>query len=83
MTWLNMACGARALINQSDVRIAFDVSAGARRVAADLRKGGSGEDVGLVVKGFERLRGEFGPLYLARDCNDEGEPRVHVPSLWV
>ncbi len=73
MAWLNMACGARALINQSDVRIAFDVSAGARRVAATRSKIGAGDDVGLVVKGFERLRGEFGPLFLTRDCNDEGE----------
>jgi len=74
MAWLNMACGARALINQSDVRIAFDVSAGARRVAAERSKGGVGEEVGLVVKGFARLHGEFGPLFLTRDCNEEGEP---------
>jgi hypothetical protein len=74
MTWLNMACGARALINQSDVRMAFDISAGARRVAAERSKNGAGEEVGLVVKGFARLRGEFGPLFLTRDCNEEGEP---------
>ena len=63
MAWLNIACGARALINQSDVRIAFDVSSGARRVAAERSKGEAGDDVGLVVKGFARLRGEFGPLF--------------------
>ena len=60
MTWLNAACGARALINQSDVRIGFDVSAGAKRLAAERSKGTNSEDVGLVMKGFARLRGEFG-----------------------
>src|SRR5206468_11574380 len=40
LAWLNMACGARALINQSDVRIAFDASSGARRVASEHSKGG-------------------------------------------
>lgn len=64
MTWLLQACGARALVNQSDVRIAFDRASAAK----------AHEEIGLVVRGFARLRGEFGPLYLARDFDEEGNP---------
>ena len=78
MTWLLQACGARALVNQSDVRIAFDKTAGMQRFVSESNKAKSGksvsEEVGLVVKGFARLRAEFGPLYLARDFDDEGSP---------
>ncbi|HEY6410361.1 MAG TPA: AAA family ATPase, partial [Ktedonobacteraceae bacterium] len=82
MTWLLQSCGARALVNQSDVRIAFDSSSGIQRSVAEANRTKScrslSEDVGLVVKGFARLRGEFGPLYLARSFDEEGTRRKHV-----
>jgi hypothetical protein len=31
------------------------------------------------VKGFARLRGEFGPLYLARNFDEEGNPLGYRP----
>jgi len=31
MTWLLQACGARALVNQSDVRIGFDTTESLQR----------------------------------------------------
>ena len=78
MTWLLQACGARALVNQSDVRIGFDITSGIQRSVTEENKKGSGkflsEEVGLVVKGFARLRGEFGPMYLARNFDEEGNP---------
>ena len=85
MTWLLQACGARALINQADVRLAFDNSSGVRRAVADInRKSGSQSgEVGLVVKGFARLRGEFGPTYLARDFDDEGEALGYRPMKGI
>jgi len=58
--WMNEASGARALINQTDVRIGFDVS--------------RQDDSRLIVKGFTRIQGEFGPLYLRRVYDEEGEP---------
>ena len=82
MTWLFQACGARALINQTDVRIAFDVTTGTERANAEHRNakaGITGADVGLVVKWFTRLRGEQGPLYLGRSFDDDGEPIGYRP----
>ena len=62
VSWLNQASGARALINQTDVRLGID-----------LPEQGAGK-ADLVVKGFARLRGGIGPLYLARDYDDQGDP---------
>ncbi len=59
MTWLLEACGARALINQSDLRMAFDM--------------GDAPDV-LVWKYFIRVHGEFGPIFLERVFDATGEP---------
>jgi hypothetical protein len=75
MTWLLQACGARALINQTDVRIAFDAAPGLR-IADRGRRDAMNitDDIGLVVKGFARLRGEFGPLFLKRELDEEGAP---------
>lgn len=75
MTWLLQACGARALINQTDVRIAFDAAPGLRVVDQGRRDAKNvTDDVGLVVKGFARLRGEFGPLFLKREFDEDGGP---------
>ena len=78
MTWLLQACGARALVNQTDVRMGFDITASTQQSAATLRAGdpagGTVSSVALVVKGFQRLRGEFWPWYLARALDEDGEP---------
>lgn len=58
--WLNQACGARALVNQTDFRIGVDKTS----------KAGAS----LVVRGHVRVRGEVGPIYLARAFDDAEEP---------
>ncbi len=63
LEWLTEASGARALINQTNTRIAFDT---ARRVGAN--------DAAFVMKSFVKVKGESGPFYLERVCNDEGDP---------
>jgi hypothetical protein len=50
--WSSQACGARALINQTDVRIGVD----------HTTKG----DASLVVKANLRVQGDIGPFYLER-----------------
>jgi hypothetical protein len=62
LEWLEHASGARALINQTNTRIAFD------------KPGRGGDDAAFVMKYFVKLKGESGPLYLERVCNDGGEP---------
>ena len=75
MTWLLQACGARALINQTDIRIGFDA---VQRFGSKVPTGEAGpvgeQEAALVLKGFARLRGEIGPLYLAREFDQDGEP---------
>jgi len=62
LTWLEVAAGARALINQTSTRIGIETY-----------KGGH-NDVELILRGHYKLRGNFGPIYIARDYNDEGDP---------
>jgi hypothetical protein len=62
LQWLEEAAGARALINQTNTRIAFD------------RPGRAGDDAAFVMKYFIKLKGESGPFYLERVCNDDGDP---------
>jgi hypothetical protein len=78
MAWLLQACGARALVNQTDCRIGLDATRGTGAVLEELnsrRPSASkpGEEVALVMKGFARLRGEFGPVFLTRDFDEDGE----------
>jgi hypothetical protein len=63
LEWLLQASGARALINQTNARIAFDIP----------RAFGMKEHSALVVKTFVKMRGESGPYYLER-VYDQGEP---------
>lgn len=72
-TWLLQACGSRALVNQTDVRIGLDTTSGLERIVADTNHGGMHE-VALVMKSFERMRGESGTTYLAREYDEHGEP---------
>ena len=65
LDWLLQACGPRALINQTDVRLGLDAKPGLSRVVAQLNSRSQKlEEIGLVVKVFARLKGEFGPWYL-------------------
>jgi KaiC/GvpD/RAD55 family RecA-like ATPase len=60
LDWLLRSAGTRALINQTDVRL-----------AAALPANGSGD---LVLRGHCRTRGEIGPFVIARKWDDIGEP---------
>jgi hypothetical protein len=58
--WSSQACGARALIKQTDVRIGVD----------HTTKG----DASLVVKANLRVQGDIGPFYLERALDDDQQP---------
>lgn len=60
MTWLLEASGARALINQTDVRIGFDAPT-------------VNSEISLVLRGHAKLQGEVGPIYLERVLDEHGE----------
>ncbi len=60
MSWFLEASGARALVNQTDVRIGFDAPK-------------TESEISLIVKGHAKLRGEFGPTYLGRALDRDGE----------
>lgn len=57
--WFQQARGARALINGSDIRLGID-------------KAVNGVD--LILRGFGRVKGEVGPIYISRMYGDDGEP---------
>ena len=63
MQWMNSACGARALVNQSDVRLGVAQSA----------------NTALLVRGHVRINGEVGPFYLERVFDDDGQPIGYRP----
>lgn len=63
LEWLREAAGARALINQTTTRIAFDTPHGFKARGA-----------ALVMKYFVKIKGESAPIYLERVCNDDGDP---------
>jgi KaiC/GvpD/RAD55 family RecA-like ATPase len=61
--WFQDARGASTLVNGSDIRLGVnepDISAVSK------------DEVALVVRGFGRVRGEIGPLFLARDADENG-----------
>ncbi len=57
--WMAEAAGSRAIINQTDTRLAI-----APRNGTDL----------LVLRGQARTRGEIGPIFLRRCWDERGEP---------
>ena len=69
LQWLRRAAGARALINQTDTRLAF-----ARREKFAAREDGSAQ---LVLSGHFRCRGDVGPYILNRVWDSEGEPMCY------
>jgi hypothetical protein len=63
--WFEDARGASSLINGTDIRLGID--------EPDI--GAVGKDnASLVCRGFGRIRGEIGPIYLAREVDDVGDP---------
>jgi hypothetical protein len=78
LDWLRRAAGVRALINQTDTRLAF-----ARREKAVVREEGAAQ---LVLSGHFRTRGDVGPYLLNRVWDGDGEPMCYerfeaTPSL--
>lgn len=69
MQWLNQASGARALINQTDFRLGVDISRPHYLSSKTIA-----EEAALVLRGFRRVLGEFGPIYIAREFDDDGDP---------
>lgn len=63
LEWLHEAAGARALINQTNTRIALDVQRGIDQPGA-----------ALLMKSFVKMKGETGLAYLERVCDADGEP---------
>jgi len=63
--WFQDARGASAFVTGSDIRLGVD-----EPDLSAVKK----DDVALVLRGFGRMRGEIGPLYLARDADENGEP---------
>lgn len=59
LEWLLQASGPRALVNQTDVRMGVD---------------GGREDAPLILRGFAKIDGEFGPITLERVIDTNGEP---------
>jgi hypothetical protein len=62
MEWMEKVAGSRGLINQTSVRIGIDQVKRAR-----------GEEV-LGLRGFYKGKGEFGPIKIARQFDESGEP---------
>jgi len=72
LEWLQQAAGARALINQTNTRIAFDAPRSPASGAA------------LVMKSFIKLRGESGPVYLERVLDHHGSLKTPpLGSPWL
>jgi hypothetical protein len=69
MTWMEQACGARALINQTDLRMAIDRSPKNPNV--------------LVVRAALRVRGDVGTFHLIRILDGDGEPIGYVRQAGV
>jgi RecA/RadA recombinase len=66
LDWLRRAAGTRALVNQTDVRLAL-----ARRAPAKVRTEGAAD---LVLSGHFRTRGDVGPFLIRRIWDADGEP---------
>ena len=63
MQWLKETAGGGSLMNQSHTRIAVDAVDGRSHLEA-----------ALILRWYRKSKGEAGPLYLERVCDDEGEP---------
>ena len=66
MEWLNEAAGSRALINQTYCRTGIDL------VPKNFKDKALHGD--LVLRGTRKLLGEFGPWFIERVFNEQGDP---------
>jgi hypothetical protein len=69
MDWLVRASGIRALVNQTDIRLAI-----ACRARSGLSGGRKSGDPQLILRGHARAHGEIGLFLLRRVWDDHGEP---------
>jgi hypothetical protein len=68
MEWLKETAGHSSIIQQSHTRIGVDSPDGRTSKA----------EAALVLRWHWRMRGEFGPLYLERICDEDGEPQGYA-----
>jgi hypothetical protein len=71
MLWLKETAGHSSIINQSHTRIAAD--------APDGRTSEGKAEAALVLRWHRRIKGEIGPLYLERVCDEDGDPAGYRP----
>jgi hypothetical protein len=67
--WLQRASGARALVNQTNTRIALALPAKA--------------DAAIVMNSFVKLQGETGPVFLRRAADEDGEPLGYSSAVGI
>jgi hypothetical protein len=79
--WFLQTRGTRNLINASDVRLGIDVPSVASGIR-DVREN-DGDQIALVLGGFGRVRGEIGPLFIARAFDEDGEPLGYRQMIGV
>jgi hypothetical protein len=71
--WFKEARGASAFINASDIRLGVDIP-GVLALTDQASGKYKEEEIALVLRGFGRVRGEIGPIYLARRFDAESNP---------
>ena len=69
--WFLEVRGPRALINGSDVRLGVDTPDGRTLSSQDASES---EKLALILRGFGRIRGDIGPIYISRAFDDQGDP---------
>jgi hypothetical protein len=62
--WFEDCRGSSSLINGSDIRLGVD-----EPVIGAVGK----DEAAIVMRGFGRLRGDVGPIYVTRDTDDDGQ----------
>jgi archaellum biogenesis ATPase FlaH len=63
--WFEDCRGSSSLINGSDIRLGVDEPAVGPVVGKD--------EAAIVMRGFGRLRGDIGPIYVTRDTDEDGQ----------
>jgi hypothetical protein len=69
--WFLQASGTRALVNQSDVRLGVEEISFLSRANSHSSQL---DESAFLLRGFGRIRGEIGPVYVARCLDEENEP---------
>ena len=71
--WFRQARGATALINGTDVRLGVE----------ETTRNPRGDKPAFVLRGFGRVRGDIGPIHIARALDEDGEPQGYSPMAGV